>query len=154
MLWRIPALVGGAGGLASLAIPYALVTGDVLGVDVQEEQYTLFGLARLLEDTGNDPQMVYLLVVLVAVGSTMALIGAFASSSVAFGGGIVQGGAAAAFAYGVLAEGSRTFFYGLGQLDMTFETGFYALAVAALVSLSSLPVKVLLDLLLGSGSGT
>lgn len=140
MFWRIPALVGGAGGLASLALPYALVTGGVLGVDVREETYTLLGLARLLEDSGNDPETVYLLAALVVVGSTLALAGAFLRGSVAFVGGLVQGAAAAAFWYGATAEGSRTFFHGLAQVEMTPETGFFVLVVASLVSLSSLVV--------------
>lgn len=152
MLWRILALLGGAGGLASLALPYALVTGGVLGLDVQRERYTLFGLARLLRETGTDPQLVYLLALLVAVGSTVALVGASASSGAAFVGGLVQGAAAAAFAYGVRAEGSRTFLYGLSQLDVTPETGFYLLAVAALVSLSSLPVALVTDLVADAAS--
>lgn len=140
MFWRIPALVGGASGLASLALPYALVTGGVLGVDVREETYTLLELARLLEDSGNDPETVYLLAALVVVGSTLAVVGAFLRSSVAFVGGLVQGTAAAAFWYGAAAEGSRTFLYGLAQVEMTLETGFFVLAVASLVSLSSLAV--------------
>lgn len=143
MIWRIPALVGGGGGLASLALPYARVTGGVLGVDVQEETYTLLGLARLIEDTGNDPEMVYLLAGLVVLGSTVALVGAVVRSVVAAVGGLVQGVSATAFWYGATAEGSRTFLYGLGQMDMTLEVGFFVLVAASVVSLSSLAVVLI-----------
>lgn len=110
MAWRILSLFGGLGGLGSLVLPYALVSGGVLGLDLREEPYTLFELARLLERAGNDPRMVYLLAFLVLVGSTMVLVGSVAGSSIALAGGFVQGGAAAAFAYGVTAKGSKTLF--------------------------------------------
>lgn len=143
MFWRFPALVGGVSGLASLALPYSRVTGGVLGVDVQEETYTLLGLARLLEDTGNDPEMVYLLAGLVVLGSTVALVGAVVRSVVAAIGGLVQGVSATAFWYGATAEGSQTFLYGLGQMDMTLEVGFFVLVTASVVSLSSVVVALL-----------
>lgn len=137
MVWRIASLLGGASGLSSLLLPYALVSGGVLGVPVQAEPYTLIELASLLADAGEDPQMVYLLILLIVVGSTMAVIGAVSRRSIAILGGLVQGIAAVAFAYGATMEGSRTFFYGLSQLDLSLELGFFVLVIASSVSLSA-----------------
>lgn len=142
MLWRLLAAAGGVGGLASLAFSYALVAGGVIGVELQEKPYTLFQLARLLEDVGNDPQMVYLLIIVIVVGSTLALVGAAVSSWLAFVGGVVQGGAAAAFAYESTAQGSQTFLLGLAQTDLSLEIGLFILAAASLLSLASLPVSL------------
>lgn len=141
MLWRLPALVGGAAGLGSLFVPYALVTGDVLGIQVGRETYTLYELADLLEQAGSDPEGVYVILLLVIVGSTIALVGSFVKTWLAFAGGVVQGAAAAAFAYGATAEGSQQFFQGLAQMDMYFETGFTILVVAAILSMVTLPLK-------------
>lgn len=137
MLWRSVSLLGGVGGFVSLLLPYALVSGGVLGVAVRAEPYTLFELAGLVADTGNDPRMVYLLVVLVVVGSTLAFIGAVTRRAIAIGGGLVQGVAAAAFAYGATTEGSQTVLYGLSQLELSFEAGFFLLVIASSVSLST-----------------
>lgn len=137
MTWRIVSLLGGAGGFVSLLLPYALVSGGVLGLAVQEEPYTLLALAGLLADAGRDPQLVYLLVVVIVVGSTIAVLGAGTRRVIVLGGGLLQGTAAGAFAYGATVEGSRTFFYGLSQLDLTFETGFVVLVIASGVSVSA-----------------
>lgn len=143
MLSRLLAAAGGAGGLASLALPYALVSGGTLGLDLSEEAYTPFGLAQLLADAGKDPTAIYVLIGLVVVGSTLALAGALADRRLALGGGVVQGLAAAAFAYGATTEGSQSFVLGLGQLDLTLLTGLFVLAVASVVSLASLPLDAL-----------
>lgn len=145
MLWRLAAGAGGAGGLGSLVLPYALVSGGTLGITVTEDEYTLFGLAQLLQDAGEDPQMVYALAVVIVVGSALALAGAFVSSWLAGGGGLLQVGGAVAFAYGATTEGSQTFFYGLGNLDVTLEVGVFVLAVAGVVSLASVPLKLVTD---------
>lgn len=145
MVWRILSLIGGLGGLVSLALPYALVSGGVLGLDLREKPYTLFELAGLLERAGNDPQMVYLLAFLILVGSTMVLVGSVAGSSIAFAGGLVQAGAAAAFAYGVTTKGSKTFLHGLGQVDASLETGVFVLAVAGVASMAAAPLELISD---------
>lgn len=145
MLWRVLSLIGGLGGLVSLVLPYALVSGGVLGLDLREKPYTLFELARVLEQAGNDPRMVYLLAVLVLVGSTMVLVASLAGSSVAVAGGLLQGGAAAAFAYGVTMKGSKTFLLGLSQIDASLETGFFVLVVAGVASMAAAPVDLISD---------
>lgn len=142
MLWRIPPVIGGAAGFASLVLPYALVAGGALGLDFREEPHTLFELARLLEQAGNDPRMVYVLAFLVVVGSTMALVGSIAGGGIAFAGGLVQATAAAAFAYGVTTKGSETFLLGLGQVDASLETGFFVLVVAGGASMAALPLDL------------
>lgn len=153
MLWRIAAAAGGAGGLGSLLLPYAYVTGGALGVDVTEGTYTLFQLAQLLEDAGEDPTMVYVLAGVIVVGSVMALIGAFVQHYLAAGGGVVQGGAAGAYWYGLAQEGSQEFLLGVGQMDASIEFGFFVLVAASVVSVSSILIKPLTDLLLpGWGS--
>jgi len=138
MLWRIAAAAGGAGGLGSLLLPYAYVTSGALGIDLREGSYTLFELARAVEDAGNDPTAIYGLAVLVAVSSTVVLVGALVSYYLTGFGGLMQGGAAAAYWYGVQTEGSRTFLAGLGQMDTTVEVGFVVLVLAAVASLASL----------------
>lgn len=142
MLWRIPPVIGGAAGLVSLVLPYALVAAGALGLDFREEPSTLFELARLLEQAGNDPRMVYVLAFLVVVGSTMALVGSISGGGIAFAGGLVQVAAAAAFAYGVTTKGSETFFLGLGQVDASLETGFFVLVVAGVASMAALPLDL------------
>lgn len=135
MLWRILAAIGGLGGLGSLVLPYAHVTSSFGGLEVDEGAYTLFELAQLLEDAGKDPTMIYGLAVVVVFGSAVALVGALAYHHLAGVGGVVQGGAAAAYWYGIQSEGSQTFFAGLGQVDATVEVGFYVLAAAAAAAL-------------------
>lgn len=152
MLWRLAAAAGGVGGLASLALPYARVSGGALGIDLEEGTYTLFGLAQLLADMGEDPQLVYLLAAAIAVGSVLALVGAFVHRWLAFAGGLVQGGSAAAFAYGVTTEGSRTFLLGLGEVDVTFEVGVFVLAAASVVALAALPLGALTNAVGGRAS--
>lgn len=147
MLWRIAAATGGAGGLGSLLLPYAYVTGGALGVDLTEGTYTLFELARVVEDAGNDPTMIYVLAGVIVLGSAMALIGAFVQQYLAAAGGVVQGGAAGAFWYGLQQEGSRTFLAGLGQMDASVEVGFVVLVAAAVVSVASLLLWALTGLL-------
>jgi hypothetical protein len=143
MLWRIVAAVGGAGGLGSLLLPYAYVTGGALGIDLQEGTYTLFELARAVEDAGSDPAAIYGLAVAIVVGSTLALVGAVVHHYLAGAGGLVQGGSAAAYWYGIQTEGSQTYLAGLGQMDATVEVGFYVLAGAAVVSIAALVVGAL-----------
>ena len=135
MLWRIVAAVGGLGGLGSLALPYAYVRSSFGGVQMDEGTYTLFELAQLVEDAGSDPTMIYGLAVVIVFGSAVALVGALAFHHLAVAGGLVQGGAAAAYWYGIQSEGTQTFFAGLGQVDATVEVGFYVLVAAAAVSL-------------------
>ena len=142
MLWRIVAAVGGAGGFGSLLLPYAHVRGGALGIDLQEGTYTLFELARAVEDAGNDPTAIYALAVAVVVGSTLALVGALVHHYLAGAGGLLQGGSAAAYWYGIQTEGSQTFLVGLGQMDATVEVGFFVLAGAAVVSLAAFVVGV------------
>lgn len=155
MLWRIAAAAGGAGGLGSLLLPYAHVSGGTLGVDVTEGTYTLFQLAQLMEDAGEDPTMIYVLVGVIVVGSLMALIGAFVQHYLAAGGGVVQGGAAGAYWYGITQEGSQEFLAGLGQMDASIEFGFFVLVAACVVAISSILIKLLTDLLVpGLGSGS
>lgn len=154
MLWRLAAAAGGAGGLASLALPYAHVTSSALGLDLQEGTYTLFGLAQLLADAGEDPQMVYLLAVAIAVGSALALVGAAVHRWVAFGGGLVQGGSAAAFAYGATTEGSQTFLFGLGEVDVALAVGVFVLAAASVASLVALPLGALTNAIGGRAART
>lgn len=143
MLWRLSALAGGVGGFASLALPYALVSGGTLGLDLREESHTLFELARLVADAGEDPQLLYLLIMVVVAGSTLALVGALLGRWVAFGGGLLQGASAALFAYGATTQGSQTFLFGLGQVDLTLQVGVFVLAGASVLSVASLPVGTL-----------
>ena len=150
MLWRLAAAIGGAGGLASLALPYAHVTSGTLGLSVSEESYTLFGLAQLLADAGKDPQMVYLLALVIGVASALALVGAVTSSWLAAIGGLLQGLAAGAFAYS--ATGTRTFLFGLGQAEVTLETGLFVLAAASVITLACLPLRTLTATLASSPS--
>lgn len=155
MLWRIAAAAGGAGGLGSLLLPYAYVTGGALGVDVTEGTYTLFQLAQLVEDAGNDPTMIYVLAAVIVVGSVMALIGAFVQHYLAAAGGVVQGGAAVAYWYGINEEGSQEFLAGLGQMDASIEIGFFVLVAASVVAISSILIRAITSALaprLGSGS--
>lgn len=135
MLWRIVAAAGGLGGLGSLLLPYAYVTSSFGGIEMDEGAYTLFELAQLIEDAGNDPTMIYGLAVVIVFGSAVALVGALAFHHLAAAGGLVQGGAAAAYWYGIQSEGTQTFFAGLGQVDATVEVGFYVLVAAAAASL-------------------
>lgn len=137
MLWRISSLIGGVAGLASLVMPYALVSGGVLGLDLRKKAYTLFELARLLERTGGNPRILYLLGFLVVVGSTMALVGSLAHSSIAFVGGLAQGGTAAVFAYGVTTRGAKTFLLGLSEVDASLETGVFVLLAAGIASMAA-----------------
>lgn len=134
MLWRIIAAIGGLGGLGSLALPYAYVTSSFAGLEMDEGAYTLFELAQLIADAGNDPTMIYGLAVVIVFGSAVALAGALAFHHLAAAGGIVQGAAAAGYWYGIQQEGSQSFFAGLGQVDATVEVGFFVLAAAAVVS--------------------
>lgn len=134
MLWRVPAAVGGVGGLVSLALPYAVVTGGTLGVDLHRGSYTLVGLADLLREAGRDPTGVYVVGLLVAVGSVLALVGALTRGGVAVGGGLVQGVAAAAFAYGVTTSGSASVLLGLGRMEVHLTTGFFVLVAATVVT--------------------
>lgn len=143
MLWRIPSLLGGAGGLASFLLPYALVTGSGPGPDVGRQFLTLFELAKLLENAGNDSGVVYVLGFLIFVGSTMALVGAVAQSSMALGGGLIQGGTAVAFAYGLTTRGTPAVLFGLGRIDATLETGFFVLAGASALSVLAWPLDLL-----------
>ena len=138
MLWRIVAAAGGAGGLVSLLLPYAYVTGGALGIDLREGTYTLFELARAVEDAGNDPTAIYGLAVAIVIGSTLAVVGALVHHYLAGAGGLLQGGSAAAYWYGIQTEGSQTFLVGLGRMDATVEVGFWVLAGAAAVSLAAL----------------
>lgn len=143
MLWRMTSLLGGVGGLGSLLLPYAVVAGDALGTTARRHRYTVFELGRLLDRAGTDPEVVYLLAFLVVVGSTMALIGAFSQGAIAFGGGIVQAGAAGGFAYGVTSEGSMTVLRGLGRIDASFDVGFFLLVAASALSAIAGPIKFL-----------
>lgn len=147
MLSRLTGVLGGAAGLASLLLPYALVTGGALGIDLSEESHTLFELAQLLADAGEDPQMVYLLIVAIVVGSALAIAGAVSTSWLSAIGGLVQVGAAGAFAYAITTEGSQTFLYGLGQIDAQLMIGAFVCAAAGLVSLASLPLALVEDAL-------
>ena len=135
MLWRIAAAVGGVGGLGSLLLPYAYVTSSLGGVEVQEGAYTLLELAALLEETGNDPTMIYALAAVIVFGSAVALVGAVAFHHLAAAGGLVQGAAAGLYWLGLRMEGAQTFFMGLGRVDATVEVGFYVLVAAAAASL-------------------
>lgn len=148
MLWRIAAVAGGAGGLGSLLLPYAYVTGGTLGIDVTEGTYTLFQLAQLVEDAGNDPTMIYVLAAVIVVGSVMALIGAFVQHYLAAAGGVVQGAAAAAYWYGIQQEGSREFLAGLGQMETSIEYGFFVLVAASVAAISSFLIRLLAGLLI------
>ena len=135
MLWRIAAAVGGLGGLGSLLLPYAYVSTSIGDVEVQEGSYTLLELAALLEETGNDPTMVYALAGVVVFGSAVALVAAITFHHLASAGAFVQGGAAVLFWLGLQMEGAQTFFMGLGQVDASVEVGFYALVAAGVASL-------------------
>lgn len=137
MLWRIAAAVGGLGGLGSLILPYAYVESSIGGIGVQEGTYTLVELASLLEDTGNDPTMIYALAAVIVFGSAMALLSALAFHHLAGAGGLVQAGAAGLYWFGLRSEGAQTFFMGLGRVDATIEVGFYALLAAGAVSLAA-----------------
>lgn len=141
MFGRLAAAAGGVAGLASLALPYALVTGSALGFTAEEESYTLLGFAQLLADAGRDPGVVYALAAAIAVGSALALAGAVASRWLALVGGILQGGSAAAYLYGVATQGVWTFLVGFAQFTVRPEQGVYVLAVGAALSLASLPLS-------------
>lgn len=141
MLWRIPAGIGGAGGLASLVLPYALVTGGTLGIGLREESYTLLGLARLIANNGGDPTAVYAIALLVVVGSTVALLGAATRPIVVAVGCVLQGVATVGFVYGALTRGSRTILFGLGQIELSLELGVYVLAVATSLTLGALLIR-------------
>lgn len=143
MLWRVPAVAGGAGGLLSLGLPYAVVTGSTLGVSVTQGAYTLPALAAFLRDAGQDPTGVYVVGLLVVVGSTLAVAGALTRPAVAVGGGLVQGLAAAAFAYGVLTSGSTSVLVGLGQFEANLATGVSVLAASSLVTAATALVVAL-----------
>lgn len=80
--------------------------------------------------------MVYFLILLV-VGLPMAVIGAVSRRSITIAGGLVQGVAAVAFAYGATTKCPRTFLYGPSQLDLALEPGFFVLVIASGVSLSA-----------------
>lgn len=135
MLWRIAAAVGGVGGLGSLLLPYAYVTSSFGGVEMQEGAYTLLELAALLEETGNDPTMIYALAAVIVFGSAVTLVGAVAFHHLAAAGGLVQGAAAGLYWLGLRMEGAQTFFMGLGRVDATVEVGFYVLVAAVAASL-------------------
>lgn len=135
MLWRIAAAIGGVGGLGSLLLPYAYVKSNFGGVEFDEGAYTLFELATLMEDAGNDPTAIYVLAGVIIFGSAVALAGALAYYHLAGAGGLVQGGAAGAYWYAIQTEGTQTYLLGLGQVDATVEVGFFALVAAAAVSL-------------------
>lgn len=143
MLWRIAATVGGVGGLGSLLLPYAYVTSSIAGVEMQEGSYTLLELAALLEETGNDPTMIYALAAVIVFGSAVALVGAVAFHHLAAAGGLVQGAAAGLYWFGLQTEGAQTFFMGLGRVDASVEVGFYALVAAAAASLLAAVVGML-----------
>lgn len=141
MFGRVAAAVGGGVGLASLALPYARVTGSALGFTAGDETYTLLGFAQLLADAGRDPQVIYALAAAIAVGSALALAGAVAGRWLALVGGILQGGSAVAFLYGVATRGVWTFLVGFAQFRVTPELGVYVLAAGAALSLVSLPLS-------------
>lgn len=137
MLWRITAAAGGVAGLASLVFPYAMVTGGTLGVELHRGRYTLVELASLLREAGRDPTGVYVVALLVVVGSAVAIGGALTRGGLAVGGGLVQGVASVAFTYGILTAGSGSFLLGLGRTDAQLEVGVFVLAAATLVTLST-----------------
>jgi hypothetical protein len=138
MHWRIPAVIGGLGGLGSLLLPYAFVSsrvGDVGDVGPAQGHYTLFELATLLAETGNDPTAVYALAAVIVFASAVTLLGAVTFHHLAAAGGLVQAGAAALYWYGLQLEGSHQFLMGLGRVDATFAVGFLMLVGSAAVSL-------------------
>ena len=143
MLWRIAAAVGGVGGLGSLLLPYAYVTSSIAGVEMQEGAYTLLELAALLEETGNDPTMIYALAAVIVFGSAVALVGAATFHHLAGAAGLVQGAAAGLYWFGLQREGAQTFLMGLGRVDATVEVGFYVLVAAAAASLLAAVVGML-----------
>lgn len=149
MLWRIAAAAGGLGGIGSLLLPYAYVTKSFAGMGVDEGAYTLFELATLVEDAGNDPTAIYVLAGVIFVGSAIALVGALAFHHLSGAGGVIQGVAAGGYWYAIQAEGTQTYLMGLGQVDATVEVGFIVLVAAAAASLAG----GLIGTLMGGSTG-
>jgi hypothetical protein len=137
--WRVAGALGGVLGLGSLFQHYVRLTGSVAGIELVRDDLTLFDLVDLAERTDGDPESVQLLIVVIAIGSVLALVGAFVSASLAALGGIVQAVAAAWFALSISDIGGTVL--GIASVEFSFETGFFVLVLAGLCSLSALVVE-------------